>query len=192
MNVVATNIPGCVILEPKVWGDARGFFLETYRSNRYAGLGIPERLVQDNLSFSRRGVLRGLHIQHPGAQGKLVQVFAGEVFDVAVDVRRGSPSFGHWVGVALSGENKRQFWVPAGFAHGFLVTSETALFAYKCSDYYRPETEFGIRWNDPAIGIDWPLGQIPGGVPELSNKDKEAVPLAEIAADRLPAYEDYP
>jgi dTDP-4-dehydrorhamnose 3,5-epimerase len=192
MNVIATQIPGCLILEPKVWGDERGFFLETYRSNRYADLGIPERLVQDNLSRSRQGVLRGLHIQHPSAQGKLVQVFAGEVFDVAVDVRRGSATFGHWVGVFLSGENKRQFWVPAGFAHGFLVTAETALFAYKCSDYYSPETEFSVRWDDPALGIRWPLERIPGGAPELSKKDTEAVALADIAPDRLPAYEDYP
>jgi dTDP-4-dehydrorhamnose 3,5-epimerase len=188
MKVIETAIPGVVIIEPKVWGDERGFFLETYRSNRYAELGIPDRLVQDNQSFSRRGVLRGLHIQHPHAQGKLVQVFTGEVFDVAVDVRRGSPSFGKWVGVTLSGENKRQLWVPPGFAHGFLVTSETALFVYKCSDYYHQETELSVRWDDPAIGIDWPLD----GAPELSNKDNEAAILAEIPADRLPAIEDYP
>lgn len=191
MNVIETQIPGCVLLEPTVWGDERGFFLETYRSNRYAELGIPERLVQDNLSFSRQGILRGLHIQHPNAQGKLVQVFAGEVFDVAVDVRRGSPTFGHWVGVTLSGENKRQFWVPPGFAHGFLVTGESALFAYKCSDYYRPEAEFGVRWDDPAIGIQWPLGQLPAGAPELSKKDNEAALLQDLV-ERLPAYEDYP
>jgi len=188
MKVIETHIPGVLIIEPKVWGDDRGYFLESYRSNRYAELGIPERLVQDNQSYSRRGVLRGLHIQHPFAQGKLVQVYAGVVFDVAVDVRRGSASFGRWVGVTLSGENKRQFWVPAGFAHGFLVTSETALFAYKCSDYYHPETELSVRWDDPAIGIDWPLD----GTPELSNKDKEAANLADIPADRLPAIEDYP
>lgn len=192
MNVIPTNLPGCLILEPKVWGDERGYFLESYRSNRYAELGIPERLVQDNLSFSRRGILRGLHLQHPSAQAKLVQVFVGEVFDVAVDVRRGSPTFGQWLGVPLSGENKRQLWIPAGFAHGFLVTSETALFSYKCSDYYRPETELGIRWDDPAIGISWPLERIPGGTPELSTKDNEAAVLNELAADRLPAFEDYP
>jgi dTDP-4-dehydrorhamnose 3,5-epimerase len=188
MNVIETAIPGVLILEPKVWGDERGFFLETYRANGYAGLGISGPLVQDNLSFSRRGVLRGLHCQHPGAQGKLVQVFAGEVFDVAVDIRRGSPTFGQWVGATLSGENKRQFWVPAGFAHGFLVTGETALFAYKCSDYYSPETEFAIRWDDPAIGIEWPFD----GAPELSNKDRQAATLAQIPQDRLPGYEDYP
>lgn len=188
MKVIETHIPGVLIIEPKVWGDDRGYFLESYRSNRYAELGIPERLVQDNQSFSRRGVLRGLHIQHPFAQGKLVQVYSGVVFDVAVDLRRGSASFGQWVGVTLSGENKHQFWVPAGFAHGFLVTSETALFAYKCSDYYHPETELSVRWDDAAIGIDWPLD----GTPELSDKDKEAANLADIPADRLPAIEDYP
>ena len=191
MNVIETRIPGCLILEPRVWGDERGFFLETFRSNRYAELGIPERLPQDNLSFSRQGVLRGLHLQHPFGQGKLVQVFVGEVYDVAVDVRRGSPNFGQWVGVTLSGENKRQFWVPPGFAHGFLVTGETALFAYKCSDYYHPETEFAIRWDDPRIGIEWPLERISGEAPELSNKDKQAARLESVPADRLPAYEDY-
>jgi dTDP-4-dehydrorhamnose 3,5-epimerase len=189
MNVIATAIPGALIIEPKVWGDERGFFLETYRAVRYAELGITDPLVQDNLSLSRRGVLRGLHCQHPGAQGKLVQVLAGEVFDVAVDVRRGSPTFGQWVGVILSAENKRQFWVPPGFAHGFLVTSETALFAYKCSDYYRPETEFSVRWDDPALAIGWPL--YAGTMPELSRKDLEAPCLSEIPADRLPAFEDY-
>ncbi|MBV5275988.1 dTDP-4-dehydrorhamnose 3,5-epimerase [Lamprocystis purpurea] len=190
MNVITTDIPGAIIIEPKVWGDERGFFLETYRAGPYAEFGIRAPLVQDNLSYSRRGVLRGLHCQHPGAQGKLVQVYAGEVFDVAVDVRRGSPTFGRWVGVTLSGENKRQFWVPAGFAHGFLVTSETALFGYKCSDYYRPETEFSVRWDDPAIGIAWPLES--QAAPELSLKDQAAPSLSEIPSERLPAIEDYP
>ena len=190
MNVIATSLPGALIIEPKVWGDERGYFLETYRAERYAALGIPAPLVQDNLSLSRRGILRGLHCQHPKAQGKLVQVLTGEVFDVAVDVRRGSPTFGHWVGVTLSAENKRQFWVPVGFAHGFLVTSETALFAYKCSDYYHPENEFSVRWDDPAIGIDWPL--IDRTPPELSNKDNTAPCLSDLPADRLPAREDYP
>ncbi|WP_295448835.1 dTDP-4-dehydrorhamnose 3,5-epimerase [uncultured Thiodictyon sp.] len=190
MNVIATRLPGALIIEPKVWGDERGFLLETYRANRYAALGIAQPLVQDNLSYSRRGVLRGLHCQHPKAQGKLVQVFAGEVFDVAVDVRRGSPTFGQWVGVTLSAQNQRQFWVPAGFAHGFLVTSETALFGYKCSDYYNPETEFSVRWDDPAIGVDWPLSvQV---ARELSQKDQAAPSLSEIPAERLPAIEDYP
>ena len=190
MNVIATSLPGVLIVEPKVWGDDRGYFMEAYRANRYAELGLPERLVQDNLSYSRRGVLRGLHCQHPQAQGKLVQVFAGEVFDVAVDLRRGSSTFGRWVGVTLSATNQRQFWVPAGFAHGFLVTSETALFGYKCSTYYEPETEFSVRWDDPAIGIDWPLGA--HGMPELSHKDQAAPLLSDHPAERLPAIEDYP
>jgi dTDP-4-dehydrorhamnose 3,5-epimerase len=188
MKVIETRLPGALVIEPKVFGDERGYFLETYRSDRYAELGIPERLVQDNQSFSRRGVLRGLHIQHPFGQGKLVQVLLGEVFDVAVDVRKGSPAFGQWFGVTLSSENKRQFWVPPGFAHGFLVTSDNALFVYKCSDYYHPENELSVRWDDPAIGIDWPLE----GVPELSNKDQQATILADIPAHRLPAIEDYP
>jgi dTDP-4-dehydrorhamnose 3,5-epimerase len=186
MKAIETAIPGVLVIEPRVFGDARGFFLETYRGSAYGELGIPGPLVQDNLSFSRRGVLRGLHCQHPYSQGKLVQVFAGEVFDVAVDIRRGSPTFGRWVGAILSGENKRQLWVPPGFAHGFLVTGETALFAYKCSDYYHPETEFGVRWDDPAIGIEWPLD----GPPELSKKDRETALLADIPADRLPGFED--
>ncbi|AHF04542.1 dTDP-4-dehydrorhamnose 3,5-epimerase [Marichromatium purpuratum 984] len=186
MQVIETELPGVLILEPKVFGDARGYFLETYRANRYAEFGIPP-LVQDNQSYSTHGVLRGLHVQHPRAQGKLVQVLEGEVFDVAVDIRRGSPHFGHWTGVTLSGENKRQFWVPPGFAHGFVVTGEHALFVYKNTDYYSPETEFSVRWDDPAIGIEWPLE----GVPSLSQKDSEAHCLADIPADRLPGYEDY-
>lgn len=186
MKVIETAIPGVLVIEPQVWGDARGYFLETYRACVYAEHGIPP-LVQDNQSFSRRGVLRGLHVQHPHAQGKLVQVQAGEVFDVAVDIRRGSPTFGQWVGVTLSGENKRQFWIPPGLAHGFLVTGDSALFAYKNTDYYSPETEFSVRWDDPAIGIAWPLD----GAPELSHKDRDAALLADIPAERLPGYEDY-
>lgn len=188
MRVIETELPGVLIVEPRVFGDERGFFLETWQRERYAAAGIPPGMVQDNQSLSRRGVLRGLHIQHPHAQGKLVQVFTGEVFDVAVDLRRGSPSFGRWVGVTLSGEDKRQLWVPPGFAHGFLVTSETALFAYKCSDYYHPETELSLRWDDPEIGIRWPLD----GPPELSTKDQEAPTLAEVPPERLPTIEDYP
>jgi dTDP-4-dehydrorhamnose 3,5-epimerase len=185
MNVIETAIPGVLILEPKVFGDERGFFMETYRANRYAELGIPVPFVQDNLSYSRRGVLRGLHVQHPHAQGKLVQVMSGEVFDVAVDIRRGSPTFGRWVGATLSGENRRQFWIPPGFAHGFLVTGDSALFIYKNTDYYSPETELGLRWDDPEIGIDWPLE----GTPELSAKDSAAACLSEIPPERLPDYE---
>ncbi len=185
MKVIETAIPGVLIIEPKTFGDARGFFMETYQRERYAEQGIPRDLVQDNLSYSRQGVLRGLHVQHPYAQGKLVQVFSGEVFDVAVDIRRGSPTVGHWVGVYLSGENKRQFWVPAGFAHGFYVTGEDALFAYKCSDYYHPETDLSIRWDDPDIGIEWPLD----GPPELSPKGPGRLLLKEVPAERLPPYE---
>ena len=186
MKLIETGIPGVLIIEPRVFGDDRGFFMETYQRDRYAEQGIPPGLVQDNMSFSRRGVLRGLHVQHPHGQGKLVQVFSGEVYDVAVDIRRGSPTFGRWVGVLLSGQNKRQFWVPPGFAHGFYVTSVDALFGYKCSDFYHPENEFSVRWNDPDIGIDWPLD----GDPELSPKDLDAALLRDIPSDRLPVYED--
>lgn len=186
MKVVETAIPGLLIIEPKVFGDERGFFMETYRVNRYQALGVPTPFVQDNLSYSRKGVLRGLHIQHPGAQGKLVQVLVGEVYDVAVDLRRGSPTFGRWVGEILSGDNKRQLWIPPGFAHGFLVTSDSALFFYKNTDYYSPDTEFSVRWDDPEIGIDWPLA---GRLPELSAKDAGAVRLSEIPPERLPGYE---
>jgi dTDP-4-dehydrorhamnose 3,5-epimerase len=185
LNVIATAIPGVVIFEPKVFGDERGFFLESWHRERYAGQGVPADLVQDNQAYSRHGVLRGLHIQHPYAQGKLVQVVMGEVFDVAVDVRRGSPWFGKWVGVSLSGENKRQLWVPPGFAHGYYVTGQEALFGYKCSDYYHPETELSIRWDDPAIAVDWPLD----GDPSLSAKDAAAMRLGEVPDARLPAYE---
>jgi dTDP-4-dehydrorhamnose 3,5-epimerase len=185
MKVIETEIPGVLVLEPKVFGDERGFFMETYRTNGYAELGIPGPFVQDNLSYSRRGVLRGLHVQHPHAQGKLVQVMDGEVFDVAVDIRRGSPTFGRWVGATLSGENRRQLWIPPGFAHGFLVTADSALFIYKNTDYYSPETELSLRWDDPDIGIDWPLE----GTPELSAKDLAAACLKEITPERLPDYE---
>jgi len=188
VKVIETEIPGVLVVAPKVFGDDRGFFLETYQRERYAQHGIPEHLVQDNLSYSRRGVLRGLHVQWPHAQGKLVQVFRGEVFDVAVDIRRGSPTFGRWVGVLLSGDNKRQLWVPPGFAHGFCVTSPDALFGYKCSDYYHPETEFSVRWDDRDIGIEWPLD----GEPDLSPKDDDAALLRDIPADRLPPYENEP
>lgn len=188
MKVTKTAIPGLLIIEPKVFGDDRGFFLETWQRERYASHGIPEGMVQDNQAYSRQGVLRGLHIQHPHAQGKLVQVLRGEVFDVAVDVRRGSPWYGRWAGVLLSGENKLQFWVPPGFAHGYYVTGEDALFTYKCSDFYHPENELSIAWNDPAIGIEWPLI----GEPMLSKKDEAAMALNEIPEGRLPSHGDYP
>lgn len=186
MKVIETEIPGALVIEPRVFGDARGFFLETWQRERYAAAGIDADLVQDNMSYSCRGVLRGLHIQHPFAQGKLVQVAQGEVFDVAVDLRRSSPWFGRWVGVMLSAENKRQFWVPPGFAHGFLVVSEDALFTYKCSETYHPETELSVRWDDPDIGIEWPLN----GAPALSARDRDAPLLRDVPAERLPIYSE--
>ncbi|NJN46273.1 MAG: dTDP-4-dehydrorhamnose 3,5-epimerase [Candidatus Competibacteraceae bacterium] len=156
MNVIATELPGVLILEPRVFGDHRGFFLETYHRARYQQAGVAETFVQDNHSRSRRGVLRGLHYQLVQPQGKLVAVTRGTVFDVAVDIRRGSPTFGRWAGVTLDDDNHRQFYVPPGFAHGFCVLSDEADFVYKCTDYYHPDSEHGIAWNDPAIGIAWP------------------------------------
>lgn len=183
MNVIETKLPGVVIIEPKVFGDARGYFMESFQAARYAEAGIAAPFVQDNLSFSRRGILRGLHLQNPRPQGKLVQVLQGEVFDVAVDVRVGSPTFGQWEGVMLSAENARQYYVPPGFAHGFVVTSDTALFAYKCTDYYMPQSELSILWNDPDIGIDWPIVE-----PQLSGKDAAGLRLADVNPERLPTY----
>lgn len=181
MKVIKTKLPGVVIVEPNIFGDKRGFFQETWHKPRYEDIGINEPFVQDNLSFSTRGVLRGLHYQHPHAQGKLVSVAKGEVFDVAVDIRVGSLTFGQWVGVLLSGENHRQLWVPPGFAHGFCVVSDTVYFTYKCTDVYTPEAEGGILWNDPDIGIEWPLQDV-----ELSSKDKKYPRLRDISIVRLP------
>ncbi|AHE98560.1 dTDP-4-dehydrorhamnose 3,5-epimerase [Thioalkalivibrio paradoxus] len=183
MKVLETALPGVLLLEPQVFGDERGFFMETYHAERYAAAGIERAFVQDNVSRSGHGILRGLHLQHPHAQGKLVYVLEGEVFDVAVDARVGSPTFGHWVGALLSATNKRQLWVPEGFAHGFCVTSEHALFCYKCTDLYHPETELSIRWDDPALGIDWPVRQ-----PRLSQKDAQARCLDAIEPQRLPVF----
>ena len=177
MNVIQTGLPEVLIIEPKVFGDARGFFFESYNHRRFVeATGIDVEFVQDNHSRSSQGVLRGLHYQLQQAQGKLVRVTQGRVLDVAVDVRRSSPRFGNWVSVELSGENHRQLWVPAGFAHGFVVLSESADFLYKTTDYYAPEHERSILWNDPAIGVDWQLGNIQ---PRLSAKDEKGVPLAE-------------
>jgi dTDP-4-dehydrorhamnose 3,5-epimerase len=184
--VIGTEVPGVLILEPKVFGDARGWFMESWQIERYTGLGISERMVQDNQAYSGHGILRGLHSQWPHPQGKLVQVLQGEVFDVAVDIRCGSPWFGRWVGVTLSGENRRQFWVPPGFAHGYLVTGNDALFSYKCTDLYHPETELSLRWDDPDVGIPWPLD----GEPMLSDKDRHGTLLRDIPADRLPPYQE--
>jgi dTDP-4-dehydrorhamnose 3,5-epimerase len=185
VKLIETGLPGVLLLEPKVFGDARGFFMETWQAARYAEAGMPERFVQDNHSRSRRGVLRGLHYQLTQPQGKLVWVTRGAVFDVAVDVRQGSPQFGRWYGCQLDDVNHRQLYIPPGFAHGFCVVSEEADFFYKCTDYYHPQSERGIAWNDPAIGIDWPP------LPEvaLSGKDQQNRPLALQAPDDLPVYE---
>jgi dTDP-4-dehydrorhamnose 3,5-epimerase len=183
VNVIETDLPGVLILEPRVFGDERGFFMEGYNARRYAEAGLPERFVQDNLSLSARGVLRGLHFQNPSPQGKLVSVLQGEVFDVAVDIRLGSPTFGRWTGVTLSAENRRQFYVPPDFAHGFVVTGETALFHYKCTAYYDPSAEGTVLWNDPQIGIEWPDEE-----PTLSEKDRTAPTLGETPRERLPCY----
>ena len=157
MRFVPTEIPDVIDVFPDVFGDRRGYFLETWQEQRYAENGITLPFVQDNESRSKRGVLRGLHYQIAQPQGKLVRVIEGEVYDVAVDIRRGSPTFGKWVGRTLDGERKNQLWVPPGFAHGFVVLSETCIFSYKCTDYYNPQDEGGIIWNDPTIGIDWPI-----------------------------------
>jgi dTDP-4-dehydrorhamnose 3,5-epimerase len=183
LQVTRTAIPDICFIDPRVFGDERGFFLETWSAERYAQAGLPATFVQDNLSRSAKGVLRGLHMQHPAGQGKLVYVLEGEVFDVAVDVRVGSPTFGRWVGCTLSARNKRQLYIPTGFAHGFCVTSASALFAYKCTELYRPEHELGIAWDDPAIGITWPIED-----PVLSGKDRAHPRLADVPQSRLPAY----
>ncbi|MBY6190505.1 dTDP-4-dehydrorhamnose 3,5-epimerase [Microbulbifer agarilyticus] len=171
MKIIETKIPDVKIIEPKVFGDERGFFLETFRQDFFSRECAERTFVQDNHSKSSQGILRGLHYQTQSTQGKLVRVTAGEVFDVAVDLRRSSPTFGQWVGVFLNEENKRQLWVPEGFAHGFYVTSESAEFVYKCTDYYAPEHEHSVRWDDPEIGIEWPL--IDGEKPQLSAKDAD-------------------
>tara|TARA_R110001583_G_scaffold166104_1_gene318852 strand:+ start:1682 stop:2227 length:546 start_codon:yes stop_codon:yes gene_type:complete len=165
-------IPDVVLLTPQIFGDERGFFLETFRQNEFEAHCGNYQFVQDNHSKSSQGILRGLHYQMQHTQGKLVRVVQGEVFDVAVDMRRESHTFGHWVGVLLSEQNRQMLWVPPGFAHGFYVTSESAEFVYKCTDYYHPESDQSLRWNDPAIGIDWPL--VTGAEPQLSDKDRAA------------------
>ena len=180
MNIISCEIAGLRIIEPKVFGDARGFFMESWNRQRYWEAGIEFDFVQDNISLSRQGILRGLHFQNPKGQGKLVYVLQGEVFDVAVDIRRGSPTFGRWHGLTLSAENKRQFFIPPGFAHGFAVLSETALFAYKCTELYTPQNEITLAWNDPEIGIQWPLEQ-----PLLSEKDLRGLLLRDIPRERL-------
>ena len=181
MKIIKTEIPDVVIIEPRLFGDQRGFFLEAFQSVRYAEAGIKAAFVQDNLSRSVRGVLRGLHIQNPKSQGKLVTVLRGRVLDVAVDVRTGSPTFSRHVAVELTEDNRRQLWVPRGFAHGFLVLSESADFFYKCDEYYSPDDETVIRWDDPALGIEWGIES-----PTISARDAGGRPLAETAS--LPRY----
>ncbi|MGS0691934.1 dTDP-4-dehydrorhamnose 3,5-epimerase [Shewanella sp. 30m-9] len=170
MKIIDTKIPDVKIIEPQVFGDDRGFFMETWNQKQFEKLvtGKPTPFVQDNHSKSKQGILRGLHYQTEQTQGKLVRVVSGEVFDVAVDIRKDSATFGQWVGMYLSAENKRQLWIPEGFAHGFYVTSKEAEFVYKCTDYYHPQSEVSIHWNDPQIGIEWPLNS----EPILSDKDK--------------------
>ncbi len=180
MNVLRCQLEGLLILEPRVFGDARGYFMETWNRERYRAAGIAADFVQDNFSFSRRGILRGLHLQNPRPQGKLVSVLAGEVFDVAVDLRRSSPTFGKYESAILSGENHRQFYLPPGFAHGFVVLSETAQFFYKCTDFYSPQDELAIRWDDPQIGIQWPIRD-----PQVSERDAKGRWLREVPAERL-------
>jgi len=183
LKIVETSLPGCVVIEPAVFGDDRGFFYEAWNAERFGKHGLPTRFVQSNISSSTRGVLRGLHYQWPNPQGKLVSVLEGEVYDVAVDIRRGSPHFGRWTAVVLSAENKRQFWIPEGFAHGFAVLSERAIFSYLCTAGYDKASDAGIRWDDARIGIDWPIHE-----PVLSDKDARAPFLEDVAPDRLPLF----
>ena len=183
MKLVETTLPGCVVIEPAVFGDDRGYFFETWNADRYSEHGLPGKFVQSNVSTSSRGVLRGLHYQWPNPQGKLVSVLEGEVYDVAVDIRRGSPHFGRWTAVVLSAENKRQFWIPEGFAHGFAVLSDRAIFSYLCTAQYDKSADAGVRWDDVEIGIDWPIS-----APLLSDKDAKAPFLHEVEPDRLPVH----
>ncbi len=184
MKCYSTVLPEVKIIEPAVYEDSRGFFLETWNSAQYVQAGITANFVQDNLSLSAKGVLRGLHYQQPNPQGKLVYVLQGEVFDVAVDIRYGSPTFGQWVGVLLSALNRRQLYIPEGFAHGFCAVSDTVLFAYKCTAFYSPASEKGVCWNDPGLNITWPVFE-----PILSDKDKQYRCLSEIAREDLIKYE---
>ncbi len=181
MKVTATPLPGVLLIEPKVYGDARGFFMEAWHLKRYREAGIQADFVQDNLSLSRQGILRGLHYQWPYPQGKLVQVLYGTVFDVAVDLRPRSPTFGRWVGYELSAANHRQLYIPEGFAHGFCVLSQEALFAYKCTDFYHPEAEYSLRWDDPDLAIAWPIS-----TPVLSDKDRNGYFLKDLPEEALP------
>lgn len=180
MNVSQCDIEGLRVIEPKAFGDARGYLLEIWNQQRYQDAGLNLAFVQDNVSVSRKGSLRGLHCQNPNAQGKLVSVLLGEVYDVAVDIRRGSPTFGKWHGLHLSDQNKKQFWIPPGFAHGFCVLSETAMFHYKCTNLYSPRDEMTIRWDDPSLAINWPVAN-----PIISEKDAKGLLLADVPPERL-------
>jgi len=182
LKKVDTDIEGLIIIEPEVYPDKRGFFTETFQAQRYAEAGINCAFVQDNMSYSTRGTLRGLHFQINRPQAKLVHVISGEIFDVAVDLRAGSPTYGKWAGVDLSGANHRQLFIPEGFAHGFYVLSDTAYFAYKCSDFYAADDEGGVLWSDPDIGIRWPAGE-----PIVSARDLDLPRLNALGPDRLPA-----
>jgi dTDP-4-dehydrorhamnose 3,5-epimerase len=190
MNIITTNLPGVIVIEPKVYSDKRGFFLETFREDVLLQAGINAHFVQDNHTRSSHGVLRGLHYQMIQTQGKLVRVATGSVFDVVVDVRSGSPSFGQWFGTELNDDNFKMMYVPPGFAHGFIVLSETADFIYKCTDYYHPESEQVIAWDDPDLNIDWPIAEIAEKI-SLSDKDKQNVKLKDQPAEKLPAYKDF-
>lgn len=183
MKLTPTRLPECGIIDPMVFGDARGAFYESWNQARFAEAGIQAKFVQSNVSISAQGVLRGLHYQWPNPQGKLVNVLEGEVYDVAVDIRRGSPRFGQWAGVVLSAENKRSFWIPEGFAHGFVVLSERAVFSYLCTALYDKDADAGIRWDDADLAIDWPVS-----APSLSAKDAAAPFLKDVAIERLPEY----
>jgi dTDP-4-dehydrorhamnose 3,5-epimerase len=175
VNVIATPLPGAMVVEPRVFGDARGFFLETFHTAKFAAAGLPTTFVQDNWSRSAKNTLRGLHFQHPCGQGKLVWCVRGAVWDAIVDLRVGSPAFGRWFGLELSESNKKQLWVPPGFAHGFCVLSDEADFVYKCTELYAPENEQALLWNDPAVGVQWPVAE-----PLLSAKDQKGLPLAKL------------
>jgi dTDP-4-dehydrorhamnose 3,5-epimerase len=177
MNIIETNLPGVLIIEPRVFGDARGFFMETWNAVAFAAAGLDLTFVQDNHSCSQKGVLRGMHLQNPGPQGKLVRVTRGAVFDAVVDLRKSSPTFGQWTGVELSAENKRMFWVPEGFAHGFLTLEDDTDFLYKCTAPYAPQSEYTLAWDDPAVGIEWPVG---GLDLIISEKDARGLSLAQV------------
>ena len=184
MRVIETELPACLVLEPKLFTDERGYFYETWNKQAFTKIGLNVEFKQANVSSSTRGVLRGLHYQWPKPQGKLVHVLEGEVYDVAVDIRRDSPEFGRWTSVILSAENKRQFWIPPGFAHGFVVLSESATFSYLCTETYDPECDANLRWDDASLAIDWPVSK-----PMLSGKDAKAPLLSDIPPEKLPRVE---